>query len=200
MPWATSVAPNPTFTNVNDFHCGPDRLDRHNGPSDLEPDVGSFVLAWAMALATSWPQRRWSAPCHCTAAKTGAPGLQPNPLLRGCCSPKRPCRCIHARRRLPLGPQPACQPVPVQHRACAEGCAAGTGPAGNRALRQLLVDVQIQQTAKPGPRSTPTCAPADDGALDASTLREVSSRRSAQPRLPAAHHSQRGRGARRPAQ
>lgn len=145
----------------------------------------SFVLAWAVALAASLA----SAPVVSASAiaqppKTGARVAAKPAAPAAAAPPKAALPAIPPGAGYRFGPQPAwVKPVPVSSTAPAltearaaagAGAGAGAGASGSRALRQLLVDVQIQQNAKPGPQSNAYFVRLQTMALDASTLREVS--------------------------
>ena len=176
------------------------------GRSDFEPDVEKFC-AGDGAGGQLWPQRRWSAPSAIAQPpKTGA-RVAAKPRCACGRHPQSGPAGHPARRRLPLRPAAGLvKLVPVSSTApalteTAAGAGAASWSSGSRALRQLLVDAQIQQTAKPGPQSNAYFVRLQTMALRClHAARGLGAADQLQPRLPAAHHSQRGRGARRPAQ
>ena len=124
--------------------------------------------------------------------------MRPNPLLLRPLLPKAALPAILPGAGYRFGPQPAWVKASAVSSTApaltgdARGSRGWAGASGSRALRQLLVDVQIQQTAKPVLVQRLLRAPAVTMALDASTLREVSGAADQLQPIPAAHHSQRG--------
>ncbi|MEO3689841.1 DUF3857 domain-containing protein [Roseateles paludis] len=139
----------------------------------------SFVLAWAMALAASLAWGQSAAPERPPVISGAAIAQPPKTGARSAAKPAAPAikaalPAIPPGAGYRFGPQPAwVKPVPASSTAPAL-TEARAAASGSRALRQLLVDVQILQTAKPGPQSSAYFVRVQTMALDASTLREVS--------------------------
>lgn len=143
----------------------------------------SFVLAWAMALAASLAWGQSAAPERPPMVSGAAITQPPKTGARSATKPAAPAikaalPAIPPGAGYRFGPQPAwVKPVPASSTAPAL-TEARTAASGSRALRQLLVDVQIQQTVKsnamPGAQASAYFVRLQTMALDASTLREVS--------------------------